>query len=158
MNFISLEFVFFYPFVLLLYWIFPGKLRGLLLLTVSCFFYFSESSWAGILLLLTALVTYFAAQNIQNERRKKKWLAISLLFCLGLLIGFKYAVPPVGISFYTFQTLSYVIDVYRKQENAERNFGWYLLFVSFFHYLLPIIAFLLFSFLLFYCFILLPFL
>lgn len=132
MNFISLEFVFFYPFVLLLYWIFPGKLRGLLLLTVSCFFYFSESSWAGILLLLTALVTYFAAQNIQNERRKKKWLAISLLFCLGLLIGFKYAVPPVGISFYTFQTLSYVIDVYRKQENAERNFGWYLLFVSFF--------------------------
>ena len=132
MNFISLEFVFFYPAVLFLYWIFPGKFRWILLLTVSCFFYLSESSWAGILLFLTAAVTYFAARNIQNGCRKRQWLTISLLFCLGLLIGFKYSVPPVGISFYTFQTLSYVLDVYRNQESAENNFGRYLLFVSFF--------------------------
>ena len=132
MNFISLEFVFFYPAVLFLYWIFPGKYRWILLLTVSCIFYFSESSWAGILLLITTAVTYFAARNIQNDCRKRQWLTISLLFCLGLLIGFKYSVPPVGISFYTFQTLSYVLDVYRNQESAENNFGRYLLFVSFF--------------------------
>ena len=132
MNFISLEFVFFYPAVLFLYWIFPGKFRWILLLTVSCFFYLSESSWAGILLFLTAAVTYFAARNIQNGCRKRQWLTISLLFCLGLLIGFKYSVPPVGISFYTFQTLSYVLDVYRNHESAENNFGRYLLFVSFF--------------------------
>ncbi len=68
MNFISLEFVFFYPAVLFLYWIFPGKYRWILLLTVSCIFYFSESSWAGILLLITTAVTYFAARNIQNEK------------------------------------------------------------------------------------------
>ena len=132
MNFISLEFVFFYPAVLFLYWIFPGKIRWLFLLIVSCFFYFSESSWAGIVLFLTAAVTYFAARNIQNGHRKRQWVIISLLFCLGLLIGLKYTVPPVGISFYTFQTLSYVLDVYGNQESAEKNFGRYLLFVSFF--------------------------
>ena len=82
MNFISLEFVFFYPAVLFLYWIFPGKIRWLFLLIVSCFFYFSESSWAGILLFLTAAVTYFAARNIQNGHRKRQWVIISLLFCL----------------------------------------------------------------------------
>ncbi len=82
--------------------------------------------------MITTAVTYFAARNIQNGCRKRQWLTISLLFCLGLLIGFKYSVPPVGISFYTFQTLSYVLDVYRNQESAENNFGRYLLFVSFF--------------------------
>ena len=132
MNFISLSFVFLFPVVLFLYWLLPARYRGIFLLGVSYFFYIKESSWAGLLLLCTTIVTFLAGRAIGRGRRKRVWLAATVSVCLGLLIGLKYSVPPVGISFYTFQTLSYVIDVYRGTIPAEERFGSYALFVSFF--------------------------
>lgn len=132
MNFISLTFVFLFPIVLILYWKLPWKYRELFLLAVSYFFYIKESSWAGGLLLLTTVTTYVAGLAIEKGRHKKGWLIFTVAVCIGLLIGLKYSVPPVGISFYTFQTMAYVIDVYRGEIAAEKNPRSYALFISFF--------------------------
>ena len=132
MNFISLTFVFLFPVVVLLYWKIPWKHRELFLLAVSYFFYIRESSWAGGLLLLTTSVTYLAGIAIEKGRHRRTWLIFAVAVCLGLLTGLKYSVPPVGISFYTFQTMAYVIDVYRGEISAEKNPASYALFVSFF--------------------------
>ena len=121
MNFISLTFVFLFPVVVLLYWKIPWKHRELFLLAVSYFFYIRESSWAGGLLLLTTAVTYLAGIAIEKGRHRRTWLIFAVAVCLGLLTGLKYSVPPVGISFYTFQTMAYVIDVYRGEISAEKN-------------------------------------
>ena len=132
MNFISLTFVFLFPVVVILYWKIPWKCREFFLLAVSYFFYIRESSWAGGLLLLTTVITYLAGLAIERGRHKRAWLIITVMVCLGFLIGLKYSVPPVGISFYTFQTMAYVIDVYRGDISAEKNPAGYALFVSFF--------------------------
>ena len=132
MNFISLTFVFLFPIVLILYWKLPWKYRELFLLAVSYFFYIKESFWAGGLLLLTTVTTYLAGLAIEKGRHKKGWLIYTVAVCIGLLIGLKYSVPPVGISFYTFQTMAYVIDVYRGEIAAEKNPRSYALFISFF--------------------------
>ena len=132
MNFISLTFVFLFPLVVFLYWKLPWKRREVFLLAVSYFFYIRESSWAGGLLLLTTVVTYLAGKGIEKGEHKKAWMMLTVMVCLGLLIGLKYSVPPVGISFYTFQTMSYVIDVYRGDISAEKDLLSYALFVSFF--------------------------
>lgn len=157
MNFISLEFLAFFPLVLLLYWVLPGRYRWILLLAASFFFYMSTNPWTGSLLLLTITITYFAARGIEEGRSPKKRLVLSVVFCLGILVIFKYAgflaetvseivfllggrklditmeiFLPAGISFYTFQSLSYVLDVYRGKEKSEKHFGYYALFVSFF--------------------------
>ena len=99
---------------------------------MSYFFYIRESSWAGGLLLVTTAFTYVAGRAIEKGRHKKGWLILTVMVCLGLLVGLKYSVPPVGISFYTFQTMSYVIDVYRGEISAEKDLISYALFVSFF--------------------------
>lgn len=132
MNFISLTFVFFFPVVVALYWKIPWKYREFFLLAVSYFFYMRESSWAGGLLILTTVITYLAGRAIDKGRHRKGWLIFAVTVCLGLLIGLKYSVPPVGISFYTFQTMAYVIDVYRGEICAEKQPVSYALFVSFF--------------------------
>lgn len=132
MNFISLTFVFLFPLVVLLCWKLPWKRREVFLLAVSYFFYIRESSWAGGLLLVTTAFTYVTGRAIEKGRHKKGWLILTVMVCLGLLVGLKYSVPPVGISFYTFQTMSYVIDVYRGEISAEKDLISYALFVSFF--------------------------
>lgn len=132
MNFISLTFVFLFPAVVFLYWKMPWKYRGFFLLAVSYFFYIRESSWAGGLLLLTTIITYLSGIAVEKGRHRKGWLVFAVTVCLGLLICLKYSIPPVGISFYTFQTMAYVIDVYRGEISAEKNPASYALFVSFF--------------------------
>lgn len=132
MNFISLTFVILFPAVVILYWKIPWKYREVFLLAVSYFFYIRESSWAGGLLLLTTGITYLAGREIDKGRHKRGWLIFTVMVCMGLLIGLKYSVPPVGLSFYTFQTMAYVIDVYRGEIGAEKQPVSYALFVSFF--------------------------
>lgn len=157
MNFVSLEFLCFYPLVLFLYWILPGRYRWILLLAASFLFYMSTNPGTGILLFLTIAVSYFAARRMEAGSDAKKWLVISAVFCLGILVIFKYTgflaetlagalslfwgktfdvtldiILPAGISFYTFQSLSYVLDVYRGNTACEKHFGYYALFVSFF--------------------------
>lgn len=160
MNFNSLQFLIFLAAVLLLYWLLPSKCRWALLLVASYYFYMSWNPWLVFLMLGTTLVSYGTALAIQKTEKKawkRLWMAIALIVCLGALFFFKYfnfliksvidflnlfalrldpfalnLILPIGISFYTFQTLSYVIDVYKGKFTAERHLGYYALFVCYF--------------------------
>ena len=160
MIFNSAEFLIFYPLVLLLYFVLPKKCKWPMLLAASYYFYMIWNPPLIFLILFTTAVSYISAiiiEKTENKKKKKFWLAMTLITSLGVLFFFKYfnfladsaislwnlfgghandlvlkLILPVGISFYTFQTLSYVIDVYRGEIKAERHFGWYALFVSFF--------------------------
>lgn len=160
MSFNSPEFIVFLIVVVLLYWGLPFKLRWVLLLAASYLFYMSWNVWLIVLILITTVTAYLTGIFIcktDSKKVKKLWLAVALVICLGLLIFFKYinfilesavgiirlfkaeqdsmvlnVILPVGISFYTFQTLSYVVDVYRGSFAAERHFGYFALYVSYF--------------------------
>ncbi len=160
MIFNSAEFLLFYPIVLLFYFILPKKIKWVWLLAASYFFYMIWNPPLIFLILFTTAVSYVSGILIENTKKKsvrRFWLWATLVTSLGVLFFFKYfnfladsavslvnlfggqaddivlkLILPVGISFYTFQTLSYVIDVYRGDIKAERHFGWYALFVSFF--------------------------
>lgn len=160
MLFNSLAFAIFLPIVFLLYWAVPHKYRWVILLVASYYFYMSWNVKYVVLILLTTFVSYICGILVEKTDKKKLrifWIVLSLIICLGVLFFFKYfnfvsesvayvcnmlAIPmqpftlklllPVGISFYTFQSLSYVIDVYRGDVKAEKHFGKYALFVSFF--------------------------
>lgn len=160
MNFNTLEFLLFFPVVLGAYWLLPGRFRWMLLLTASYLFYLYWNPWTGLLLLGTTLVSWLAARGIDRaagDRGRRGWLLLAVTVSLGCLVFFKYTgllaesagtvaglfggevsrvtvdiILPVGISFYTFQTLSYVLDVYRGTIRPEEHFGYYALFVSFF--------------------------
>ena len=149
MNFHSLEFLIFLPVVFVLHWVLPHRFRWALLLGASSLFYFWWNFWTGFLLVGARLVSWLCGRGIarsQSPYTRRALLVLALITCLGCLAVFKYAgffaslaglelslqiILPVGISFYTFQTLSYVIDVYRGQ-GEESHFGYYALFVSFF--------------------------
>lgn len=136
MNFISLEFLVFFPVVFGLYWMLPGKSRWFFLLAASYFLYINWNLWTGLLLFSTTAVSYISAWKIagtQSRRKKRAWLVLALVFCLGCLVLFKgEKILVAGISFYTFQTISYMLDVYEGRIACEKNFGYYALFVSFF--------------------------
>lgn len=160
MLFNSVSFAIFLPIVFLVYWVLPQNKKWILLLLASYYFYMSWNPKYVVLILLTTTVSYFAALGIEkakNTKEKKTVLIIAVVFCLGVLFLFKYfnffsesvilflrlfsiqlhpltlkILLPVGISFYTFQSLSYVIDVYRGSISAEKHFGIYATFISFF--------------------------
>ena len=158
MLFNSWQFAVFLPIVFALYWSLPHKFRWILLLIVSYWFYMSWNVKYIVLILFTTVISYLSAILIERYRNHGKIIMITaLISCLGVLFVFKYfnfvsqsvadflhmfAIPihpmtlklmlPVGISFYTFQTLGYVIDVYRGDIQAEHHFGIYAAFISFF--------------------------
>ena len=160
MTFNSLAFLVFYPVVLLLYFVLPKRLRPITLLISSYFFYAYSQFDLLFLILGTTIVSYISAIVIEKSESaaiRKTLLTVTLLVSLGVLFFYKYfnflfgsavgiaslfgaelsslelnLILPVGISFYTFQTLSYVIDVYREDIPAEKSFVFYALFVSFF--------------------------
>ena len=160
MLFNSFSFVVFLPIVVALYYTFPHKLRWLLLLLASCYFYMAFVPKYILILFALIVVDYYLAIFIEKETDpKKKKLAlvfgivsnVSLLFVfkyfnffneniasLAHLLGWNYSVGflrlalPLGLSFHTFQSLSYLIEVYRGTERAERHIGIYALFVLFF--------------------------
>lgn len=158
MLFNSLRFLVFFPLVFLLYWALPHKARKYFLLAASYYFYMCWKPEFIVLILYSTAVDYLCALGMERRAEHKKlFLAVSLTMNLGLLFFFKYfnffgetltalcravSIPfstpvlsiilPVGISFYTFQTLSYTIDVYRGRMKAERDFVLFALFVSYF--------------------------
>ena len=160
MLFNSLAFAIFLPIVFLVYWRLPDKYRVFFLFLSSYYFYMSWNVKYVVLILFTTLISYVAAIGIEKTENKKKsmlLLTAVLLASMGVLFFFKYfdlfqnmlgkvtgvfgmqlhpitlqLMLPVGISFYTFQTLSYVIDVYKGEEKAEYNFITYAAFISFF--------------------------
>ena len=161
MLFNSIEFLIFFPIVVLVFLIIPKKLRTVWLLIASYYFYMSWNPKYAVLIGMSTIITYLSGifiDKFNSYKKKKIVVALSLLSNLGILAVFKYAnfaldtindicsklwninlierrldlLLPVGISFYTFQALSYTIDVYRNNIKAEKNILNYALFVSFF--------------------------
>lgn len=160
MLFNSFEFILFFPIVTILFYLLPHKFRWLHLLIASCVFYMFFIPQYILILLVTILIDYVAGIYIEksHEQRKKKMLLIVSIIstCLVLFvfkyfdffnqnmillsqkIGFHYNIKmirlllPIGLSFHTFQSLSYVIEVYRGKQKAEKHFGIYSLYVMFY--------------------------
>lgn len=139
MNFTTPLFVLAFPLVAALYAALPAGGRPVLLLAVSWLFYAYGGLPALALLLLATLVSWLCARGVAAGHRV--WLWVEVATALGLLAIFKYGgflfgwqgvLLPAGISFYTFQTMSYVLDVARGRADPEPKFWRYALFVSFF--------------------------
>lgn len=168
MVFSSLIFLYFFlPLNLILYYVSGNLLYRNILLTLFSFFFYAwgEPVWI-VLLLFSALFDYgngILIEKLNNKSKAKLVVAFSVIVNIGLLVAFKYSgflydnlsllinLPfarpeitlPIGISFYTFQTISYTIDVYRGDVKAQRNPMNFLLFVSLYHQLVagPIVRY-----------------
>ena len=161
MLFNSVDFLLFFPLVTALYFLLPHGARWVWLLLASYYFYMCWNARYALLIALSTLITYASGLLIHRsgERQglKKLWVFLSFASNLAILFFFKYfdffldnlsavlalggivlrrpgfdVVLPVGISFYTFQALSYTVDVYRREVEPEKNPFRYALFVSFF--------------------------
>lgn len=159
MLFNSIHFLIYLPIVTVLYFALPFRIRGFLLLGASLYFYGVYSIPLSSLMIGSTVLDYYMAQFIEDtpDRRKKKmFLACSVVGNLGTLAVFKYAnffndslamvlgehpwpvlhlALPMGISFYTFECLSYTIDVYRGEYKARRSLIELGQFVTFFPHL-----------------------
>ena len=159
MLFNSLHFLFFFPMAVAIYFATPRRHRWIWLLISSYYFYMCWNPRYVLLILCSTLVDFVAARRMaatSDPGRRKLFLGLSLAVNLGLLGTFKYfnffadsleqafrafnlfadvptfqALLPVGISFYTFQTLSYTIDVYKGRVEPENHFGYFAVYVAF---------------------------
>jgi D-alanyl-lipoteichoic acid acyltransferase DltB (MBOAT superfamily) len=146
--------------VRVLYHLIPKPYRWMMLLPASYFFYMCWKPFFAVFMLLSTAVDYWAAMKMEDapdKRTRRRYMAFSLVANLGLLFFFKYMnffaynaevllgslhvyydspvlniILPLGISFYTFQSLSYTFDVYKGKDKAERHFGYFALYVSYF--------------------------
>jgi alginate O-acetyltransferase complex protein AlgI len=152
MLFNSLQFVFFFIVVSILYFSLRQRGRVWLLLLASCYFYMAFKPVYILILLVTILIDYFAGIWIEkSEGKKRKWLLVlSLITNVGFLAFFKYfnfilsifglenpienypTELPIGLSFHTFQAMSYTIEVYRRNQKTEKDFIVYSLYVMFY--------------------------
>lgn len=144
MLFHSVEFLLFFPLVCLLYFLLPHRFRNAFLFIANLVFYACADLWALPFLLGTTLVTWICGRLLYAGKR---FAFVGLFLTFGLLALFKYGayvlelfhtdalsglLLPLGISFYTFQSATYLFDCYRKECKPERNLLRYALFVSFF--------------------------
>src|SRR3954468_17164630 len=160
MLFNSLQFLIFFPIVTIIYFLLPFRYRWLHLLIASCIFYMAFVPIYIVILFATIIIDYFAGIMIEKSagRKRRLYLIASLVANIGVLAVFKYynffadnintllasihitttQVPllkiflPIGLSFHTFQAMSYTIEVYRGHHKAERHFGIYALYVMFY--------------------------
>lgn len=159
MLFNSIEFLLFFLTVIGLYYFLPLRPRILMLLIASCYFYMAFIPVYILILFFTIIIDYYAGILIENSAGKKRkvLLVLSLVSNIGILCYFKYFnflndnlstllqsldikndIPnlsillPIGLSFHTFQAMSYTIEVYRGNQKSERNFINYSLYVMFF--------------------------
>jgi alginate O-acetyltransferase complex protein AlgI len=159
MIFNSFQFVTFFIVVTIGYFILPYKFRWFWLLTASCYFYMAFVPIYILILAFTIVIDYFAGIYIENKSgtQRKAFLIASLIANIGVLAVFKYfnflndqltillhgldfknPIPylnillPIGLSFHTFQAMSYTIEVYRGNQKAERHFGIYALYVMYY--------------------------
>jgi alginate O-acetyltransferase complex protein AlgI len=160
MLFNSFQFLLFFPIVTLIYWLLPSKYRWIHLLIASCIFYIAFIPVYILILFFTIIIDYIAGILIENAegKKRKRFLAISIIANVGTLAFFKYynfftdnintllhalnisthplpllnIILPIGLSFHTFQAMSYTIEVYRGNQKAERHLGIYALYVMFY--------------------------
>lgn len=152
MVFSSVSFLFFFlPLLFLIYFITPKKFKNYVLLIFSLIFYFFGEKWYVFLLIISCIINYICGLLIERKN-KKIFLTIGLTINLGLLLYYKYTnffigtfndifklgistleiVLPLGISFFTFQNISYLIDVYRKDVKAQKNLFMYSTYITLF--------------------------
>ena len=168
MLFSSIVFLFtFLPVILILYYLVPRRLKNALLLLCSLVFYAWGEPAYIFLMIFSIIFNYISgldiARNLKNRRAARGSLIFNLIVNLGILGFFKYEgflldslnrvlpvdIPyrelalPIGISFYTFQILSYIIDVYRQNVKAQKNFMDFALYVTMFPQLIagPIVRY-----------------
>ena len=159
MLFNSIQFLIFFPIVTILYFVIPHRFRWFLLLAASCYFYMVFKPVYILILGFTIVIDYFAGIFIEKSvgKQRKFYLIMSLVANIGVLAIFKYynfinlnlmwllegfdlknPIPfldialPIGLSFHTFQAMSYTIEVYRGNQKAEYHFGIYALYVMFY--------------------------
>ncbi|MFH2204263.1 MAG: MBOAT family O-acyltransferase [Elusimicrobiota bacterium] len=160
MLFNSLLFAVFLPAVIAIYFLLPPRRRWILLLAASYYFYMCWKVEYILLILASTLIDYFAGLKmgaLKSKSARRPYLIFSLAANLGLLFAFKYlnfacaslealfsrgnllydlpafdVLLPIGISFYTFQTLSYTIEVYWGRIKPEKHLGMFALYVAFF--------------------------
>lgn len=164
MSFAGLAFLFFFlPVVLVGYYCFPRRWRNVFLLAANLVFYGWGEPWFLPIILVTAVANWLIGRRIAacaEAGTRRLWLGAALVLDLGLLVVFKYtgflldtmglgqalAKPlplPLGISFYTFQVISYVVDVYRKTAPAEKSVVSFATYMTFFPQLIagPIVRY-----------------
>jgi len=160
MLFNSFQFFLFFPVVTVLYFLLPHRWRWFLLLAASCVFYMAFIPKYILILVVTIIVDYAAGILIERTpagKLRRSYLVVSLFVTVAILAFFKYfnflndnaaqlarflhwnyginslkIILPIGLSFHTFQSMSYVIEVYRGNQKAERHFGIYALYVMFY--------------------------
>lgn len=152
MLFNSPEFLIFFPIVTLVYFLIPFKFRWAHLLLASCIFYAAFIPSYLLILFLLIFIDYGAGLLIEKGHHSKLWLLLSILANVSLLGVFKYYdffvsnvnaltgshlivlkwILPIGLSFHTFQSMSYTIEVYRGHQKAVRHAGYYALYVLFY--------------------------
>lgn len=159
MLFNSLHFAAFFIITTIAYFLLPHRYRWLLLLSISCYFYMAFIPVYILILAFTIIIDYIAGIWIENAagRRRKMLLSMSIVANVGVLCFFKYynflnenlteilglasvhnpipalnIILPIGLSFHTFQAMSYTIEVYRGNQKAEKHFGIYALYVMFY--------------------------
>ncbi|WP_349664667.1 MBOAT family protein [Cellulophaga lytica] len=162
MLFNSIDFVIFFPIVFILYWVFAKNLKGRnIFILIASYCFYGWWDWRFLsLIIISSLVDFYVGKKLGEEdnlKKRKYLLCLSLVVNLGFLVYFKYfnffidsfnsaftlfgkeleistlnIILPVGISFYTFQTLSYSIDVYRRKLEPTKNIISFFAFVAFF--------------------------
>ncbi|MCC6181483.1 MAG: MBOAT family protein [Bacteroidia bacterium] len=160
MLFNSLSFLIFFPVVTILFFLLPYNKRWMLLLAASCYFYMYFKPIYILILFFTIIIDYYAGiylEKIKDDKKRKWFLIASLIANIGVLAIFKYynflednikgigelfgadisfpalnIILPVGLSFHTFQAMSYTFEVYRGNQKAEKRFGIYALYVMFY--------------------------
>ena len=159
MLFNSFSFLIFFPVVTVAYFATPHRFRWALLLVASCVFYMALLPYYILVLAAVICIDYAAGILIERSTgaRRTAWLIMSIVTTCAVLIVFKYFnffsiniaelvsflhwnydpvllkwALPIGLSFHTFQSLSYVIEVYKGNQKAEKHFGIYALYVMFF--------------------------
>jgi alginate O-acetyltransferase complex protein AlgI len=160
MLFNSLEFLIYFPVVVTVYFLIPHRLRWVWLLGASYWFYMAWKPVYALVLVAITIIDFVSGISIERattQRSKRLFLTLSIVSNLSILFFFKYfnflndtlralvglagapypipaldVILPIGISFHTFQSLSYTIDVYLGRKEPERHFGIFALFVAFF--------------------------
>lgn len=160
MLFNSPEFLIFFPVVTIIFFLLNHKYRWMWLLAASCFFYMFFKPEYILILAFTIIIDYYAGiliENATDHKQRKRFLIMSIVANVGVLAVFKYfnfindnitgfvsvfnlknhipnlsIILPLGLSFHTFQAMSYTIEVYRGNHKAERHFGIYALYVMFY--------------------------
>lgn len=160
MSFTSLNFLLYFPITCVLYYLVPHKYRWVFLLIISYLFYINWQPSYCLLLFFVTVTSYICGRKIEQAKKqsnKKRYLTLGIILSLIGLVVFKYTdfiadtiidtlsiiglrielpelnlLLPIGISFYTFMAVGYMVDIYRGNINAETNFLSYALFLSFF--------------------------